>query len=245
MTPSPILFDYGGTLDTDGRHWANVLYEGFCRSGAEIAEDEFREAYVLAERALAKEQIIENDDDFYTVLQKKTGQEAFHLVMNGFWCPRSAQEFAGTAKSVAKYCEAYVRRQMQTTCSVLDQFSKQDRPLVLVSNFYGNMHAVLRGYGLDKYFQNVIESAAVGVRKPNPAIYRLGVEAAGCAPEEAIVVGDSFSKDIVPASSLGCHTIWLEGEAWNKNETVDRSLPTAIIHHLSELPDAVAKIEQA
>ena len=24
-----IIFDYGGTLDTDARHWAHVLFEGY------------------------------------------------------------------------------------------------------------------------------------------------------------------------------------------------------------------------
>ena len=43
---------------------------------------------------------------------------------------------------------------------------------ILVSNFYGNVNAVLRQFGLDGCFSEVIESAVVGVRKPDPEIWR-------------------------------------------------------------------------
>ncbi|MBQ2366300.1 MAG: HAD hydrolase-like protein, partial [Bacteroidaceae bacterium] len=67
-----------------------------------------------------------------------------------------------------------------------------------------------------------------------PAIYRLGVEAAGVGAEECCVIGDSFGKDIVPAMSLGCQTVWLKGKTWER-ETVDESVPTHIITSLTEL----------
>jgi putative hydrolase of the HAD superfamily len=73
------------------------------------------------------------------------------------------------------------------------------------------------------------------VRKPDPKIYALGVEALGLKPEEVLVVGDSFSKDIVPAKSIGCKTAWLKGEGWG-NEEIDESVPDIIITDLEQLP---------
>ena len=49
-----IIFDYGGTLDTDARHWAHVLFEGYRHAQIPVDEPDFRDAYVYGERALAK-----------------------------------------------------------------------------------------------------------------------------------------------------------------------------------------------
>jgi len=63
----------------------------------------------------------------------------------------------------------------------------------------------------------------------------MGESAEELPANEILVVGDSFSKDIVPASNLGCQTVWMKGIGWGE-EDVDESVPTHIIHHLKELP---------
>ena len=93
--------------------------------------------------------------------------------------------------------------------------------------------AVLKDFGLDGFFSRIVESSVVGVRKPDPAIYRLGVEAMGLPAGQVLVVGDSFSKDVVPAKKVGCKVAWLKGEGWGNEET-DDSLPDVVI---TDLPD--------
>ena len=108
--------------------------------------------------------------------------------------------------------------------------------MVLVSNFYGNIHAVLHSYGLDGYFREIVESAVVGIRKPDPQIFALGVEALGMLPEEVVVVGDSYGKDMAPAHSLGCHTVWIKGQGWDAtDEPADTSCADRIIDSLEKL----------
>jgi hypothetical protein len=46
----------------------------------------------------------------------------------------------------------------------------------------------------------------------------LGVEALALQPEEVVVIGDSYRKDIQPAQSLGCDTIWIKGAGWDDSE---------------------------
>ena len=106
--------------------------------------------------------------------------------------------------------------------------------MVLVSNFYGNIATVLREFGLDGIFQTIVESAVVGVRKPDPQIFTLGVEALGLRPEEVVVVGDSVDKDIIPAHNAGCQTVWFKGEGWT-DDPVDESVPNQIITSLKDL----------
>ncbi len=106
--------------------------------------------------------------------------------------------------------------------------------MVLVSNFYGNINTVLRDAGLDGYFRKVIESAAVGVRKPNPAIFALGVCALDVPSSKVLVVGDSYTKDIVPAKALGCHAVWIKGRQW-ETMTCDENICDAVITRLADI----------
>lgn len=235
-----LIFDYGGTLDTNALHWSHVLWEAYrdamdrlpqARGLSDVTWEQFRAAYVYGERTLGNQPIVQSGDTFPTVLLKKVSLEIHQLVEAGLWQPDAGARQA-VVESIAAYCDRYVRRNLETSRRVLRHYA--DRyTLVLVSNFYGNIRAILRDYRLE-YFQAVIESAEVGIRKPDPAIYRLGVEAAGVPPEQCVVIGDSFGKDVVPAHSLGCETVWLKGRGWNR-ETVDESVPTHIITDLEQL----------
>ncbi len=111
---------------------------------------------------------------------------------------------------------------------------KQQYPMVLVSNFYGNIATVLKEFQLDGIFDTIIESAVVGVRKPDPQIFTLGVEALGMRPDEVVVVGDSMDKDIIPAGKAGCHTVWFKGEGWT-NDPVDESPAEIVITDLTQI----------
>ncbi|CAM0946580.1 unnamed protein product [Alopecurus aequalis] len=67
-------------------------------------------------------------------------------------------------------------------------------------------------------------SGVVGVEKPDRRIYEMALEAAGgVAPEEALHIGDSMSKDYVPARGVGMHALLLDrfgtadAERWRRS----------------------------
>ena len=74
------------------------------------------------------------------------------------------------------------------------------------------------------------------MRKPDPRIFQLGVEALGLEPTEVAVIGDSYSKDIIPAKSIGCKTVWFKGIGWT-DEQPDGSAADAIIEDFKALED--------
>lgn len=223
-----LLLDYGGTLDTGGRHWAHVLWQAYGSVAAPISEALFRQAYVYGERALARRHIIGPNDTFFDLLRKKVEQEAYYLSETAApWVPTAAQR-----EDIATWAYNYARRHVEASVGVLTALAHRYR-LVMVTNFYGNMHAVLADFGVT-CFERIVESAVVGVRKPDPAIWRLGVLALGMEPGRVVAVGDSFDKDILPARTVGCQTVWLKGEGWT-DEQHDESLPTAIITNIHQL----------
>jgi putative hydrolase of the HAD superfamily len=118
---------------------------------------------------------------------------------------------------ISGFCYDYARRCTNDAIPLLEHFFGKYE-FALVSNFYGNLRAVLQDFGLTRYFAHVIDSTEVGIRKPDPAIFRLAIERMGLQPEEVTVVGDSYRKDIEPALSLGCKAIWVKGSGWEDSE---------------------------
>ena len=226
-----IIFDYGGTLDTNGKHWSEVLWEQYVNLDVPVTKQEFKDAYVYGERMLALEPLIKPDHNFYDVLYIKLGLQLLFL-KEKLGLKASDNQISYYQKEIAGRCYSEVRNTIKTSREVLDKLYKQHN-LILVSNFYGNINEILGDFGLLCFFKKVIESSVVGVRKPDPAIFTLGVNALGCRSDEIIVIGDSFSKDILPARNAGCKTIWLKGEGWG--EETDDSVPDFLITDLRQL----------
>ena len=224
-----IIFDYGGTIDSRGVHWSEVIWDGYQAAGVPVDKPTFREAYVFAERELARTRHILPHHTFADLLLIKMRIELQWLADQSH-LPAGAAEL--WAKPVADYCYDAAKNSIADARPVLDALYER-YPMVLVSNFYGNVESVLEDFDLRRYFRSIIESAVVGVRKPDPQIFRLGVDALGLRPEEVLVVGDSYKKDIVPAESLGCHVAWLKGKGWTADE--DAQMHPPIIASLSEL----------
>ena len=214
--PLTLLFDFGGTLDTVGCHWGKFLWHAYERNAIPVTEGQFREAYVHAERTLGKQAIIQSTDTFFSMLTTKIRIEFDYLVRSG-WIAVDKEEADRMQRSLVKDVYERVKANLSVSRSVLTELRKKYR-IGLVTNFYGNMSVVLDEFGLASLFDTVTESAVVGVRKPDPQIFRLAVKALNVKAENVVVIGDSYSKDILPAHEIGCHTIWLKGEGWVTEE---------------------------
>jgi putative hydrolase of the HAD superfamily len=89
---------------------------------------------------------------------------------------------------------------------LLERLSRRYRLAVIANQSLGAEER-LEHYGILRYFDFVINSAVVGLHKPDPRIFLLALEKAGCAPREAVMIGDRPDNDIYPAKLLGMHTI--------------------------------------
>ena len=190
-----ILIDFGGTIDSDGIHWFNAFSDAYAMV-ADVPRDLLWDAYVHTERTLGRNPIIQPTDTFCKTLQTKIALQTEYLKSKGITI--TAQD------TILDTCYNKVVKHISTVSKPV--LERVHLPMVLVTNFYGNMHTVLEEFGLDHLFKEVVESSVVGVRKPDPAIFRLGVKALGLEPAETVMIGDSLDKDIIPAQSIGCHT---------------------------------------
>lgn len=202
-----LLFDYGGTLDTCGMHWAKVLYQAWLTVVPTLAHADFYEAYVYAERQLSKEHAVDERATFLQVLHQKLNLQSTYLR------ERQSMSFNHALSSELIDTLAHsLDRQVRATMTQAQTLLRDLQPryqLGLVSNFYGNLSAVLQTYAVQDFFDVVIESAKVGVRKPDARLWQIALEHFHAQPDTTLVIGDSLKNDILPAHSLGCATLWL------------------------------------
>lgn len=79
----------------------------------------------------------------------------------------------------------------------------------MVSNFTGNLDPCLRELNLLDLFGATLDSAVVGILKPDIRIFRLALERLGATAEGTWMIGDNFEADIRPAAALGLSTCWI------------------------------------
>ncbi|MFY7671354.1 YjjG family noncanonical pyrimidine nucleotidase [Tenacibaculum sp. MEBiC06402] len=83
-----------------------------------------------------------------------------------------------------------------------------------------NLHIITNGFEevqkiklekseIEKYFNVVVTSESVGVKKPNPKVFEFALEKAKVVPNKAIMVGDSLEADVFGALAVGISPIHL------------------------------------
>jgi len=185
-----VLLDYGGTLDTGGDHWYCVMADAYRARGMELS----REAYIAGEREAAR--AVRPDMGLADTLAVKVRAQG-----------------CAEPDAVAADLYAHAARCVAAAAVQLDRLAAR-LPLALVSNFYGNLDTVAHELGIRRYFSVLTDSTVAGVRKPDPAIFSLTLDALGVAAAGAAVIGDSVANDLVPAASLGCVTARVTGRTW-------------------------------
>lgn len=109
--------------------------------------------------------------------------------------------------------------------------------LGLIANQSLGTESRLRTYGIRDYFQLVFASAELGLEKPNPRIFELALEKAGCKADDAWMVGDRLDNDVRPANQAGWNTIRiLHGYNTCQQPSCAEDTPDYTVHELAEIP---------
>lgn len=88
--------------------------------------------------------------------------------------------------------------------------------------------------GLEDRFAFVVFSQNVQVEKPDPKIFEITAQRAGCELSQMLHVGDSLENDVAGAQNVGAHTVWLNREGV-PNDTETR--PDYEVTSLTEIPE--------
>jgi len=221
-----VLFDFGGTLDAPGVHWLTRFYRLYPQSGLEVAPEGIKAAFYWADAQLMAHPEITTLQFLPLMLEHATLQLRYLGLPSQPYQRRLAEGF---------WCAAMTS--LHTSVRVLTLLRPR-YTLGVISNFYGNVATLCQECGLAALCDVIIDSAQVGVSKPERRIFTLALEQLGRAPHTAVYVGDSFERDVVGAKTAGLHTIWLRG--LEPRPCPDPSLVNATITALEELPALLA-----
>lgn len=223
------VFDFGGTLDTNGIHWSEKFWDVYQRLDIPVAKQDFERAYVAAETRLTSG-VIGPQDSMLVTLEKQVSLQ-FDL-LRGDTRGKEKQSLNVSSGRVAAACYESVLATLRFVRPLLAACHRKHR-IALVSNFYGNLPAVCRDLRIEDYCDAVIDSTVVGVKKPDPEIFRIALRELHVQPDEALVIGDSYERDIVPAKSIGSGTVWLRGRSWQ----TPLETPSAdfVIHSITDI----------
>ena len=109
----------------------------------------------------------------------------------------------GTVLEAARLAGIHV----PTLCALRERHA-----VALVSNFDHPpyVRCLLARLGLARHFDAILISGELRIDKPDPRIFRRALDAVGCAPEEALFVGDSLDADIAGAEAVGCRAVLID-----------------------------------
>jgi len=188
-----VLFDAGGTL-------IHVDGERICRA-AGIAFDPaaFRGAETTAVGAVRA-----------LVLEKPESRDAeriplyFDTMLSCLGVADAERRRDGIRAVAAEHQRANLWSQRaEGSAETLEELRRRGYRTAVVSNADGRVRGLLDDAGLSPHLEFVVDSAEVGIEKPDARIFHAATSRLGLAPEACAYVGDIYEIDVVGAAGAG------------------------------------------
>jgi putative hydrolase of the HAD superfamily len=201
-----VFFDLFGTLliYTDMRKawddWLSALYENFRNSGLMLSED----SLALKCNGFFRRPEPSLSDSNYSVYERRIQELGFDLGLN-----LNADEIRKTAKDTINSWQKYVP--IDPIAITVLKILKRRKKLALISNFDHPpyVYSLLSELNLRGFFDSIIISSEVKVKKPNPLIFSFALEKTKLKSSEVCYIGDT-REDIEAAFNANIHPILIQ-----------------------------------
>jgi putative hydrolase of the HAD superfamily len=201
------LFDLDDTLCDDASSWIVCS-----RKAAEFAIDYIPgiDAQRLGETFLELSRQYwfshESTQETRTILEVRTAQWRAALVAEGYDSSDPLPELLAQEYGKRRSSEIALFPDAISTLSALR--SRGIRVAIVSNGFRATHISKVTNLGLDPHVDHVILADIFGHFKPNVRIFQHALDLCGCAPNEAVMVGDDLSNDIGGAESAGIRSFW-------------------------------------
>jgi HAD superfamily hydrolase (TIGR01549 family) len=200
-----VFFDLFGTLFIYGdmdRAWAcwfESMYGGLKQRGLTLDEESFDDE---CEGFFSRDFTPGPQDATCTVYEARVSNFCRRLGLQ-----LKAKDITAVAEDSLEAWHQFLR--FDEKAFAVFKALKGEKALALISNFDHPPHiaSLLSQYALDRFFEQVIISSAVGIWKPDPRIFQLALDKAGLQPHEVIYVGDSEKDDVAGARAAGLYPL--------------------------------------
>jgi putative hydrolase of the HAD superfamily len=202
-----IGFDLFGTLVLQERfsfeQCIGALYTSLLTSGFPLEKETFVQAYRQVNRLLMDQATAEGRETHNRLWVAGALQALGHAV---------EPEDARVEQAVEVYFDPFIQscQLIPGTSEMLESLAGRYR-LGLVSNFThaAAVEQILARVGIERFFDEILISARLGIRKPHPAVFAELTKRLALAPAEIVFVGDELQADIVGAQKAGMRTVWM------------------------------------
>ncbi|SNR17098.1 YjjG family noncanonical pyrimidine nucleotidase [Tenacibaculum jejuense] len=109
------------------------------------------------------------------------------------------------------------------TLEILEYLKPKYKLHIITNGFKEVQHKKLMKSGIRDFFDLIVTSESVGVKKPNPKIFNFALKEVNSKPENCIMVGDSLEADVMGAKNLGIQPIFYDPK---QEETVENNVLT-------------------
>ncbi len=233
MSLRAVFFDFGGTLawtPPSVSRPAVVWTATFERLGLPIVEVRFEEALSQVDQELGSliYSFVGRMDEYWRLYDD--------CVMDHLRIRRRRDEIRAAVQQV--FDDPSNVRLYPETRTVLTKLTAQGYRLGVISNHNDRLLSELKVHRIDRFFGSVTYSQEVGAEKPAREVFTRALERAGCAPGEAMHVGNSLSADVEGARRSGLQPVWVNRD----DQARVAEVPT--IRTLAELPPLLERLNR-
>jgi putative hydrolase of the HAD superfamily len=200
MAVSTVLFDFGGTLDSNGITWLDRFFPLYLKQGLQASREEFSKAFYDSDDHLASRFQLDDLGLEETLRLHVRSMLQILAPKNLDWTERIVQPFLYDSRDFFRRIRPILKR------------LKENHALGVVSNFYGNLEMILETEGLRSFFSAISDSGKLGFSKPAPEIFLYAMNKIGSGPANTWMVGDSIPRDMKGAETIGLSHAWLRGD---------------------------------
>lgn len=219
-----LIFDAGGTLVHPD--WQRLAEFGKAETGQVFSPVEMRHAFYEALRRVDTGLHLSHADLGHT-------RQPHWLFLDMFrTLGLETSDFEGLRARIDKgHRERHIWCERDSeVLNVISRLKQTHLRIAVISNTEdGRLEESLELAEIACHFEFLIDSHAVGLRKPSTAIFHLALDTLGIRPEDAVYLGDSYGYDVVGAQKAGLRAILLDPLDLYENLEVDR------IRRLTEL----------
>jgi len=220
-----ILIDFGGTLDSDGLEWYETFYR-ICRDqGMLINRDEFEHLGRLAGTRISRHDDVRElnlDAHVHRLMNELREVMDNEILMDPV---KTSEAFLTRAKS-------WLTRHLPIVELLAANFR-----LGCLSNNWGNAQGWCEQFGFFEHMEVAVDSTLVGISKPDPRIFEIGLRRLNLPAEKVAYVGDRYETDMEGAKGAGMTTVWIRHPHYEND--VKEGVADYAIRSFSEILEVV------
>lgn len=214
-----VLFDLGGTLIEYVNNPSPDAYRKFQKMLLSTGSNDVQISYPDF-RMIIERYWITMQDEFYSAdlnLEITDFNQAFFSQL-GF-PDESAKRLAKPFDDLIFELELDCTIAIDGAIELLDFLKNNGYKIGLVSNAShseNRLRQLMREVGIEDYFETVVISSVMGIRKPDPRIFLKALDDLGVNPADALYIGDREEYDAVGAMNVGMRFV-IVGEDFSLN----------------------------